>query len=571
MPPLARALVFIGFMGAGKSTAAAEVAAALGVEALDSDLLLEASMGHSIAREFELHGEQAFRAREERLVCELLEQAGSGAAQPVVALGGGAVLSERVRAALAAHLVVLLDVDPVLAWERVQGQGRPLASDRAALAALHAERRTLYEELADAILPAHLPGVATRALPALRALAAASATGREAGREEADGAGAAARLEGALRLEGAARLGDAPRLLWAAAASGEYPVLVGRGLLGAGSPPSVWELGSRGSASAGTSGHAFCVTDETVAALYTPPLRARHAPIAIAPGEAHKTLASAERVWRELAAAGMTRADRIVALGGGVVGDLAGFCAATYQRGVPVVQAPTTLVAQVDSAYGGKTGVDLPEAKNYVGAYHQPAAVIVDPDALRTLPAAELNAGWVEVLKTALIAGGELWARIAADEPVDQRTILACARLKLAVVAADERDGGRRQVLNLGHTVGHAIETATGYSRYRHGEAVGLGLLAALRLSGQEALRAQVRELLLAHEQPVTLADRDGRSGVAVEDVLAAVAHDKKRVGERVPFVLLDGPGAARVGCEVASEELHAAVAELTRAGAVPG
>ena len=202
MPPLARALVFIGFMGAGKSTAAAEVAAALGVEALDSDLLLEASTGHSIAREFELHGEPAFRAREERLVCELLEQAGSGAAQPVVALGGGAVLSERVRAALAAHLVVLLDVDPVLAWERVQGQGRPLASDRAAFAALHAERRTLYEELADAILPAHLPGVATRALPALRALAAASATGREAGgSEEADGAGAgvAARLEGARR------------------------------------------------------------------------------------------------------------------------------------------------------------------------------------------------------------------------------------------------------------------------------------------------------------------------------------------------------------------------------------
>ncbi len=571
MPPLARALVFIGFMGAGKSTAAAEVAAALGVEALDSDLLLEASMGHSIAREFELHGEQAFRAREERLVCELLGQVGSGTAQPVVALGGGAALSERVRAALAAHLVVLLDVDPVLAWERVQGQGRPLARDRAAFAALHAERRALYEELADAILPAHLPGVATRALPALRALAATSATGteagrEEAGREEAENAGA----DVAARPAGVVRLDEAPRLLWAAAASGEYPVLVGRGLLGAGGPPSVWELGSRGSASAETSGHVFCVTDETVAALYTPPLRARHAPIAIPPGEAHKTLASAERVWRELAAAGMTRADRIVALGGGVVGDLAGFCAATYQRGVPVVQAPTTLVAQVDSAYGGKTGVDLPEAKNYVGAYHQPAAVIVDPDALHTLPAAELNAGWVEVLKTALIAGGELWARIAADDPVDQRTILACVRLKLAVVAADERDGGRRQVLNLGHTVGHAIETATGYSRYRHGEAVGLGLLAALRLSGQEALRAQVRELLLAHEQPVTLDDRDGRSGVAVEDVLAAVAHDKKRVGERVPFVLLDGPGAARVGCEVASEELHAAVAELTRAGAVP-
>src|SRR5260370_26875396 len=124
----------------------------------------------------------------------------------------------------------------------------------------------------------------------------------------------------------------------------------------------------------------------------------------------------------------MTRADHLGGLGGGVVGDLAGFCAATYQRGVPVVHVPTTLVAEVDSAYGGKTGVDLPEAKNYVGAYHQPAGVLVDPDALATLPAAELAGGWVEVLKTALIAGGELWESVAAGERVDELMILACVR-----------------------------------------------------------------------------------------------------------------------------------------------
>ena len=266
-------------------------------------------------------------------------------------------------------------------------------------------------------------------------------------------------------------------------------------------------------------------------------------------------------MWSELAHAGMTRADHLVALGGGVVGDLAGFCAATYQRGVPVVQVPTTLVAQVDSAYGGKTGVDLPEAKNYVGAYHQPAAVLVDPGMLRTLPSAELSAGWVEVLKTALIAGGELWERVCAEapgSPPGERTILACARTKLAVVAEDERDGGRRQVLNLGHTVGHAIETATGYGRYRHGEAVGLGLLAALRLSGREQLRAQVRELLSARGLPVAL------EGAGVEEVVAAVAHDKKRIGAaNTPFVLVEAPGDVRVGCEVAPEDLHAAVAEL--------
>jgi shikimate kinase / 3-dehydroquinate synthase len=524
MAPLGRALVFIGFMGAGKSTAAAEVARALGVDALDSDRLLEDRFGHPVAREFELNGEAAFRAREEELVCELLAGAGRAGHRTVIALGGGSVLSARVREALAPHVKVLLDADPDLAWTRVRAgaarddQERPLARDRDAFAALHAERGALYEQLADAILPADAPGVAALALDALGTLAAAP---------------------------------PGTRLLWARAASGEYPVLVGRGLLSqAGWSARVWPLDR-------ASSRAFCVTDETVAALHPPPPGAVQALIAIAPGESHKTLASAERVWRELATAGMTRADHVVALGGGVVGDLAGFCAATYQRGVPVVQVPTTLVAQVDSAYGGKTGVDLPEAKNYVGAYHQPAAAIVDPDALATLPAAELDAGWVEVLKTALIAGGKLWERIAADEPVDERTILACARVKLAVVAQDERDAGRRQVLNLGHTVGHAIETATGYRRYRHGEAVGLGLLAALSLSGRADLRAQVRELLAAHRQPVTL------RGVDVDDVILAVARDKKRLGARVPFVLPDAPGAVRVGCEVAEPALRAAVAQL--------
>jgi shikimate kinase/3-dehydroquinate synthase len=253
----------------------------------------------------------------------------------------------------------------------------------------------------------------------------------------------------------------------------------------------------------------------------------------------------------------MTRADHVVALGGGVVGDLAGFCAATYQRGVRCVQVPTTLVAQVDSAYGGKTGVDLPAAKNYVGVYHQPAGVVVDPGTLATLPAPELAAGWVEVLKTALIAGGGLWEAVARGEPVDSGIIVACARTKLAVVAEDERDAGRRQVLNLGHTVGHAIEAATAYERYRHGEAVGLGLLAALRLSGLDELRGEVRALLAARGLPVTL------DGVDPDAVLAAGARDKKRLGDRVPFVLVRAPGHVEVGHEMDPGDVRAAVEEL--------
>ena len=362
---------------------------------------------------FAAHGEDEFRRREGAFESALLERT-DGA---VIALGGGSVLSPSVREALGRHVVAWLRVDAETAWRRVGGK-RPLARDRAAFEALLAERTPYYESLADAVLP---PGddVAARALPALTAL---------------------------LDLPGT-------RLAWARSAGGEYPALVGRGLLASG----YWPL----------AGRRFLVTDRTVGGLYAGALGEVAARIEVEPGEAAKTLAEAERVLEQLAAAGMTRSDHVVALGGGVVGDLAGFCAATYQRGVAVVQVPTTLVSQVDSAYGGKTGVDLARAKNYVGAYHQPAAVLADPETLATLPAAELAAGFVEVVKTALLAGGALWERVRAISELDPASlddvIFACARTKLEVVAADERDAGMRQVLNLGHTVGHAIEAATGY------------------------------------------------------------------------------------------------------------
>ncbi|HTA14212.1 MAG TPA: bifunctional shikimate kinase/3-dehydroquinate synthase [Solirubrobacteraceae bacterium] len=519
-----RALVFIGFMGAGKTTVAGELASALGVQALDSDRLLESALGHSIAEEFRQNGEASFREAEEQVACRLLGEAGPGS---VIALGGGSILSERVRAALKPHLTVLLDIDAQAAWRRAGAGGgrekRPLAADREAFDALHASRVTLYEQLADAILPALTPRVGTRALPALRSLAEAPA---------------------------------GTRLLWASAATGEYPVMVGRGLLDAGqvSLEDLWPL-DRGVS------RPFCVSDQNVAALYAKRLGELQQLVEIAAGERNKTLTVAEQVWSALAGGGMTRADHLVGLGGGVVGDLAGFCAATYQRGVPIVHVPTTLVAQVDSAYGGKTGVDLPQAKNYVGAYHHPAGVLVDPAMLATLPAQEFAAGYVEVLKTALIAGGGLWERIAADEPLDERTIFACARTKLSVVAEDERDAGRRQALNLGHTVGHALETVTGYGRYRHGEAVGLGLLVALRLSNLPELRSQVSELLRTRGLPVELDGED------IEQILAATMRDKKRTGAHVPFVLVQAPGDTRIGCHVPESELRAAVTELQARG----
>ena len=347
------------------------------------------------------------------------------------------------------------------------------------------------------------------------------------------------------------------KLLWAKTAGGDYPVYIGPGLLG-----QKAEEGSAFWPRELVQGRRFLVTDYNAGRHYAERLEPLDGRVTIMPGEQSKTIAHAEIVWTELARAGMTRADVVVALGGGVVGDLAGFCAATYQRGVRTVQVPTTLVAQVDSALGGKTGVDLPDAKNYVGAYHQPVAVIADTDALSTLPPEELAAGYAEVVKTALIAGGPLWEQVrggAGWEGSDwPGVVAACAHTKLRIVARDERDGGARQSLNLGHTVGHAIEAVTGYATYRHGEAVALGLLAALRLSGSDDLRAEVAELLHARGLPTQLRDVDP------DAVVMATARDKKRMGEGpVPFVLLPEPGDPRPGSPVPPRELISAVREL--------
>jgi shikimate kinase/3-dehydroquinate synthase len=504
------AIVLIGFMGAGKSWAAAAIDGLAG-RAQDIDELIEAQTGMSVRDFFDSEGEDAFREVESDVAVRLLREADGG----VLALGGGTVLSPDVQSELKRHVVVWLDVAADTAWDRVSESDRPLvARGRPKFDALLAERRPIYAGLANAVLPEGDPNMILRALPSIQALT---------------------------DLPGA-------KMLWARSASGEYPVFVGMDLL----KSEWWPL----------AGRRFCVTDSAVGPLYTGHLAPLEATVEVPPGEGAKTMAEAERVLSGLARAGMTREDHVVALGGGVVGDLAGFCAHAYQRGVAVVQAPTTLVAQVDSAYGGKTGVDLPEGKNYAGAYHLPAAVIADTGTLASLPREELAAGFVEALKTGLLAGGELWEQVRAIEALDPAelddVVFACARHKCAVVAADERDAGLRHSLNLGHTVGHAIEAASGYARYRHGEAIGLGLLAALRLSEAEALRAEIAAALARHGLPVEL---DPAIGAA--EILAALQRDKKRTAAGVGFVLLAEPGAPRVGQLVDAAKVEAAVKEL--------
>lgn len=272
--------------------------------------------------------------------------------------------------------------------------------------------------------------------------------------------------------------------------------------------------------------------------------------VAVPPGEQSKSLTELERLTRTAARLGVRRSDVVVAVGGGVVGDLAGFLAAAYQRGVRLVHVPTTLLAMVDSAIGGKTGVDLPEGKNYVGAIWQPRLVVMDTDLLGTLPARQLACGFAEVVKYGLLSSPELFARVeswpaplpGAQGPL-MELIRDCVAHKLDVVRQDEHETGLRASLNLGHTVGHGIEAAGGYDRYHHGEAISLGLLAALRIAERTcgldpAWRTRTHAVLARHGLPVTL-----DPAVGTDEILTAMGRDKKADARAINMVLVDRPG----------------------------
>jgi len=286
-------------------------------------------------------------------------------------------------------------------------------------------------------------------------------------------------------------------------------------------------------------GEVEVLADAIVLGLHRPPLEA---PVhALRGGEEAKSLGAVERLWRELR---IGRDGTIVAFGGGCTTDAAGFAAATYLRGVPWVAVPTTLVGQVDAAIGGKTAVNLPEGKNLVGAFHWPERTAIDPALLGTLPESERRGGMAEVVKTGLLAGEPLW------ELPDDELVRRCAAYKAAVCLRDPYERGERAVLNLGHTFAHALEAAGGYSGPSHGEAVALGLLAALRLSGVDT--APVEQVLLP--QPVRV-DRDA--------AWAALARDKKSVNGRPRLVLLEAPGKPVTDVELPERQVRAALDAL--------
>ncbi len=329
-------------------------------------------------------------------------------------------------------------------------------------------------------------------------------------------------------------------------------------------------------------GERFVVlADARVAALYGPvvvrSLRRAGAQaelLVFPPGERSKTLATAAKLYRALVALGADRDTAIVALGGGVTGDLAGFVAATYLRGVPWVALPTTVLAQVDASIGGKTGVDLPEAKNLVGAFHQPRLVLCDPRALATLPPRHYRAGLAEIVKVGAALDARLFAnlerdaeRLLAHDPAAYlRAAVPAVRAKARIVAQDERERGRRALLNYGHTIGHALETLGGYRRWLHGEAVAMGISAALEIAHRAGIADETtvrrqRELLARLDLPIRLPQHPPR--VSARQLLAIAGRDKKARSGRLALVLTRRIGVASVHRTLTGRELTRALRAL--------
>jgi len=537
---LPRHVVLVGMPGSGKSSIGRRLAPRLGLPFLDADAEIETAAGLPITEIFARYGEAYFRDGERRVITRIL------AGPPVVlATGGGAFADSRTRAAIRATTAtsVWLRCSLATLLRRVAGrEHRPMflnADPREVLERLMETRHPIFAEADVTVDCADDPPETTTRKVAEAIFAQVP-----------------------------------PHSLTVRLQERAYEILVGPGLLaraGALMAPLL------------PAPRVAIITDSQVAALHLAPLQAALAAAGIAvpavavvpPGEASKNLGQVQVVLEQLLAAGVDRRTSIVALGGGVVGDLAGFVAAICLRGLPFIQMPTTLLAQVDSSVGGKTGVNLALGKNLVGAFHQPRLVLADTGVLATLPPRELRAGYAEVAKHGLLQGA-LWdwceahgARAVAGDPVAlAHAVLESCRLKGAVVAADEREElpeGGRALLNLGHTFGHALEAEAGYDGgLLHGEAVAVGLGLAASLSARLGHASQEwPSRVIAHLTevglPARLADLPRQFGTNA--LIGRMRKDKKARDGAMRFVLLRGAGDAFTAGDVA----EAAVASLLR------
>ena len=547
-----------GFSGSGKSAVGRRAARLLGWEFTDTDEAIVAREGKSIERIFEEEGEDAFRRCEQQALAEAAARE-----RVVVSTGGGLCLDAANRARMAdAGLVVALDARPETIYARLtsastSGGGsaeamvRPLLRAQAGqdplarIESLKRERQWAYA-LGDWTVPTDAVSVEQAAHEVVRAW----------------------RRLGAPALH----RGDALVAATVVTGAGSYPIAVGWDILEA-------QLGER-VLDVGLAGRAFIVCDQNVLHPYG---RLAQRSLTAAGVEAHlfifpggersKSLEMAGKVYEWLAQMRAERRDCIVAVGGGVAGDLAGYAAATYLRGVPVVQVPTTLTAMVDSSIGGKTAVDLAAGKNLVGAFHPPALVVADVSALTTLPERALREGWAEALKHGLALDASLVdtyesqadALLSLEPEVLTEVVARNMAVKAHIVTEDEREtAGLRALLNYGHTIGHALEAAAGYDRYLHGEAVAIGMTGAGRLGvaagvTPPALLERQQALLARYGLPTSY------DGVAPEAILEATLRDKKNVGGRLSWVLLESVGHAALHRGIGDAEVERVVRELAR------
>ena len=529
-PPSPRSIVLVGMPGCGKSSIGKRLAARLDLPFLDADSEIEAAAGLPITEIFSRYGEPHFRDGERRVIARLL------AGPPLVlATGGGAFTDARTRAAVreSGALAVWLRCTLPVLLRRVAGRDhRPMflnRDPREVLERLMVARHPTFAE-AQVIVDCTDEPPETTTRRVMEALAAHRDPAR-------------------LKV----RLSER-----------SYDIVVGDGLLERAGALMAPVLPAR---------RVVVVTDASVAPLHLPALRAGLqqagitlvATVEVPPGEASKSFAQLEKVVEAALAAGADRRTAVVALGGGVVGDLAGFAAAVALRGLPFIQVPTTLLAQVDSSVGGKTGINLGLGKNLVGAFHQPLLVLADTTVLATLPPRELRAGYAEVAKHGLLQGA-LWdwceaegaKAVAGDPAALAHAVLESCRLKSGVVAADEREEsaeGGRALLNLGHTFGHAFEAECGYGgTLLHGEAVAVGLGLAASLSARLGFCSQeLPGRVISHLQACGLPARIGDlpRSFSAERLMGRMRKDKKVRDGAMRFVLLRGPGDAFTTSEV--------------------
>lgn len=534
-----RNLVLTGFMGTGKTSVGRLLAEELGLRFVDTDALVEERAGMSIRRIWETGGEEAFR----RLERSVIQEVAAGADQ-VIASGGGAVLDAENRQHLfQSSWVVCLTASPEEILRRVRkSQNRPLLQERnpaERIRSLLAQREPVYA-MADLVV-------------------------ETTGRSPKEVAAEVARWWDDRTRE------LLSRRVWVELGERSYWIHLGEGLLA-----DTGEILRRVHGGS----DALLITDTHVGPLYASRVCEsldgfgyRTAVHTVAAGEEAKSLGVLQEIYDAAVAHHLNRDGVIVALGGGVVGDLAGFAAATYLRGVAFLQVPTSLMAQVDSSIGGKTGVNHPRGKNLIGAFHQPCAVVTDVATLATLPPEEFRNGLAEVIKYGCIAEASFldWLEAHRDEVLQRQPtalvylVMRSCRIKGRVVRADERESGLREILNFGHTIGHALEAVGGYRGLRHGEGVAIGMMAAARLSEEVGLAPagtsqRVAGLLRCFDLPVAAPGYDPAA------LLEKIALDKKVRSGRVRFVLLEEIGRARPGVEVPSGVLTGILHELTQA-----